>query len=443
MLTGVSQFIVVLILGIIAMSVLGSGFSKGERRFLWYGFFAHVVGTLALVMVVEYIYKGGDMWVYHMNGLWVADRVLAQSSGWEALVSLLLGGAPRQLSFVYGAGSSTGIMSGVAGVFALLWGDSFLATSLALSFFAFAGQIGFYLAFRANLPMAFHKRAIVCSLLIPSVVFWTGGLVKEAIAMGGLGLAVYGLSLLVNRARIVRAVLLIVVGGALVGLIKSYILFPLAVAASIWFFMNLSVTRGKVFKIRFWHVLAGGLVSIAAIAMLGTVYEQYAVENVAEDAARLQGAYRQIDAGSTYELGDPSARTLPEQLQYAPLAFVSALFRPFIFEVHNATSLFNAGETTLLLLLVLYLVRLHGPRELFARATSSPFLVFLAVFVFLFATAVGLAAPNLGTLSRYRVPCFPAFWLFLMLLVPVKRAKPQAARLPRAVQPIPGDRISV
>ncbi len=429
MLTGIPQFIVVLVIGVALMSVLTKRFNALERRFLWLGFFAHVVGTGALLSVVSLVYQGGDMGVYQHVGLVVADRVLMNPGLYgSALIDLLLGGTPAPLSFVYGAGSSTGSMVAIAAIFCVLWGDAMLATSLALSFFAFGGQVGFYLAFRANLPTRLHRRALLATMLVPSVVFWTSGLVKETIAIGALGFAVYALTLIIHRVRIVQATMILVASCAVVGLIKAYILFPLSVAGGVWFILTLSKRGRRRFQVKGWHVALGIVVSVLAISFLGTVYEQYAFENIAEDTARLQGAYRTIEAGSTYELGDPAERTFVGQLQYAPIGLVSALFRPFIFEVHNATSFINAIETTAILVMLFLVVRRFGIRGLAKKVLSSPFLIFLVLFVLLFATAIGLAAPNLGTLSRYRVPVLPAYWLFWLAFLPMKSALRKSKR---------------
>jgi hypothetical protein len=55
---------------------------------------------------------------------------------------------------------------------------------------------------------------------------------------------------------------------------------------------------------------------------------------------------------------------------------------------------------------------------------NNPVLLFCAVFIVLFGVAVGLAAPNLGTLSRYRVPMMPMYgFLLLSLAAKAKKVK--------------------
>ncbi len=416
-------FFVVFVLASGMLFAASTPFSKLEQRYLWLGYGAHVLSAIGQVVVTLYYYGGGDMTMYHRNGVLIARQVRARPDLFQDLIMLIFGSNPFAFAWVEGAGGSTGVMSAVSGLLCLLLNDSLVSSCLVVSCFAFIGQISMYLAFRLHLPKAYHERALFASLLVPSVVFWSSGVLKESIALGGLGLGFYGMSRLVRSARPdPRAVAIMLAGFWVVGLIKAYILFPVAISGLIWFFAERSRKRGEVFRLRPAYLLPGIVLSIVVVTWLGEVYPRFALEKIAVETAQLQGAYRKIDGGSTYELGDPSARTLPEQLQFAPVALVSTLLRPFIFEVHNIVSLVNALETLALFVMLMMVVFRTGMGRLFRIIRSEPLLLFCTVYVIIFSIAVGLAAPNLGTLSRYRVPMFPAYWLLILMLLPLKQA---------------------
>src|SRR5690606_5751091 len=88
----------------------------------------------------------------------------------------------------------------------------------------------------------------------------------------------------------------------------------------------------------------------------------------------------------------------------APLALFSGLFRPMLWEAGNAPAWLAAIENTLLLILsVASLWRLRA-------AIASPYrlLIFGAVaYVVILCVFLTISAPNLGTLSRYRVGYLP------------------------------------
>jgi hypothetical protein len=89
-------------------------------------------------------------------------------------------------------------------------------------------------------------------------------------------------------------------------------------------------------------------------------------------------------------------------------------------------------ETLVITILVFRLVR-NNPAGLVQRVRQSPALMFCAVFVMTFGVAVGLSTLNLGTLSRYRIPMMPFF--FVLLLVLHRAASVESATIAPAPSP--------
>jgi hypothetical protein len=123
----------------------------------------------------------------------------------------------------------------------------------------------------------------------------------------------------------------------------------------------------------------------------------------------------------------------------APYTIMTALLRPFVFESRSAMMLVNSVETTAILFLIVIAFARTGRRELARWAWRSPDIMASIVFVLLFSLAVGLAATNLGTLSRYRLPMMPfyfyvVFSAYSLHLVP---AAPQKARTTEAAADAP------
>src|SRR5690606_34796627 len=147
-----------------------------------------------------------------------------------------------------------------------------------------------------------------------------------------------------------------------------------------------------------------GVVGVGAMIGLGQIFPQYSLDSLAEETANLQYQGERIQGGSSYSMGDGSTTSLAGQLAFAPLAVSASLFRPFIFEAHNAVAAINALETTVVLFLWVRILWILGARGAWRALRASPPLMFCVVFVLLFGLGVGLATTNLGTLSRYRVP---------------------------------------
>lgn len=404
-----------------ALTLLMSiGYDRRERQFIFLGYVAHIFATFGMMVVMTYFYSGGDMALYHNTGAVLAGMVRDNPDLLIELLKLCVGFKPDVFSFIPAFQSSTGVMIGIGGLLYLILGGSFIASCLAVSGVAFVGQVWMYKGIREHIPVSLRNRAAFSCFLIPSVAFWSSGLLKEAVSLGGLGLAIFGVSGIVLKGYpTLGRSLALIIGGWGVGLIKAYILFPLAIAAGFWITTHRSRKKHGHVKFEVQQYLLGIGVGILLVVGLGELFPRFSFENLGKETAQLQEAYRTIDAGSSYGLGFEGAESIGDQLFFAPIALVSTLFRPFIFEAHNLMALINALETSTFLFFWLYLLKKVGVVRLFNHTTSTPVVLFSFIFVIVFAVAVGLAAPNLGTLSRYRIPMVPIHALFLSFSVPM------------------------
>ena len=173
-------------------------------------------------------------------------------------------------------------------------------------------------------------------------------------------------------------------------------------------------------------MVVGFGLAVGVILLVGKIFPRYALDNLAEEAARLQDYSKYNRGGSTIQIGSGGATSLSQQLLFAPMAVVNALFRPFLIESHNAVALVNSLETTALLVGTVRGIRAHGLRGFFSLIFRSPIVSFCFIFVIFFAVGVGLSTTNLGTLSRYRVPMMPFYATLLLLLQPYKMPRRRA-----------------
>jgi hypothetical protein len=370
-------------------------------------------------------YGGGDMFFYFRYG-----EVLAQMMERDPLgvipevTALLLHKRPHLPMMIIGSGSGTGTMSALTAWTFYLLGPSKYAASVVFAILSLCGKIAMYRVFRANVGPAFRLPAAVATLFVPSFVFWSSGLIKEAVAVAGFGWALYGVHLWIREGRTVPGWALMVLGAIPILLIKPYILFPLTLAGGSWYYWARSLKRGRV-RIRPGYIAVAGLLSVGGIVLLGQYFPEYALDVFSSRTYELQQIGRRVRGGSTFVLGGEVPTTLAGQFAYAPAALLTSLFRPVIFEVHNLLMLANAAETTALALLSARILVTRNLGAVRRQIMEDPFLVFCIVFVITFGIAVGLASTNLGTLSRYRCPLVPFFVVLLLVL-----GKPLSARSP-------------
>ncbi len=377
----------------------------------WYAlaFALHMAASFALVWVVENIYGAGDMTLYHYEGVYIGRALEVDfATAFPEVVALLFHQPSLFEPDIVGAGSSGGTVSAITGLISFVLGESMIAISLAFSLAAFLGSVALYEALVSTLGTEVRRDALLAAFFVPSAVYWSSGVVKEAIVMAALGFLVLGTARALN-GRVIIGAILVGLGALPVALAKPYVLFAYVVAAGVWTYADRTKESGGALLSRPLYLAAGAGLAVGGLLLLGQIFPAFAIDQWAEEAARLQAIGAARDGGSNYQIGDPAATSFIGQLAFAPLALASALFRPLAIEVTNATMAVSAVETTLILGLLGRGLWLNGPEGTLRVWLRSPMLVFCVAFTLVFGVAVGLATTNLGTLSRYRIPLMPFF----------------------------------
>jgi len=156
------------------------------------------------------------------------------------------------------------------------------------------------------------------------------------------------------------------------------------------------------------------VLTLVSIVMLGEIFPRFAYDQVATGFAGLQLSAGR--GGSGYSVGDPSARTMVQQLVFAPIGLVFVFLRPTLFEIRNAAMALSAIETSICVLAVLRLVVRAGFSRPLRWVLRDPNLAAACVFVLIFAVSIGLSTTNFGMLSRYRAPMMPFYATVLLVL---------------------------
>jgi hypothetical protein len=418
--------LLVIAAGAVLVAAFSAGLSRRERKWVTVSFFIHVGFACAQVPLTLSFYGGGDMFLYFSYG-----EILARMMERDPLhvipevTALLLHNRPHLPLGIIGAGSGTGTMSALAAWTFYLLGPSKYAASIAFAMLSLCGKIAIYRVFRANVDRAFRWPVAIAAFFVPSFVFWSSGLIKEAVVVAGFGWSLFGFHLWIREARPVPGWALMMAGAIPMLLIKPYILFPLVLAGGSWYYWARSLKRGRV-RIRPADFMAAAVLGVGGIVVLGQYFPRYALNNLAAQTSVLQ----QFGArgGSAYTLVSEAPTSLLGQFVYAPAALLTSLFRPLLFEAHNLPSFVNALEMMVLTVLFVRILFTRNLGDVRRQIAENPLLVFCVVFVIAFGIAVGLASSNMGTLSRYRSPLLPFFVVLLLVLSKPLRARSPARR---------------
>ncbi|MCB9689593.1 MAG: hypothetical protein H6738_11175 [Alphaproteobacteria bacterium] len=415
-LADIPPLLLVLAGSLLLQAAVTQRFQPWERPLLWLSMGAHVVSTFALMYLVFWVYGVGDMMMYHQTGIELSAALWDDFTGvFPEVLKILTQQRYALTVFVPAAGSSTGSMCAFAGLAAFPLNDSLAAIGLFYAMVAYFGKVMLYEALRRSFAPEHARWILIAVLLVPSTVFWSSGLVKEAIAMGGVGPFVYGMVMILERRRGPVGLFWMVVGGFFVAMVKPYILLVLLGAAGVAFYWKRSVERGVV-EFRPLMLVLGAAVVIVGVLVVGQVSPRFSIDRLAEETGRMQSAGSSTSArgGSMYQIGTGS-RSLSGQLLYAPLGLLTALYRPILLDVRNPQMLINAVETTMFLFASFAILSRQSARTLWESVVRYPILAFCVPFVLVLGIATGLTSANLGTLSRYRMPIVPFFAAVLVV----------------------------
>jgi hypothetical protein len=434
--TDILGSIAALFFGALVLALSAKSLSRVEQRYLALSFAAHILAAIAQIVISQGVYGGGDNITYMTQGSFLARGIEINPERFVPLwVDLLLQREWDEVLPIQGAGSGTGTMVALVAGLALVFRYSLYGACLSVAILAFVGKVALYRVFRELLPQAVRVRMLVAALLMPSAVFWSSGIQKEAFVIAGIGPVWLGVHRIL-RGRPILGVVYALVGALPIGLLKPYTLFALAVAAGAWVGVDrLQVRSGGSGPVRIrpaYLVLSAALIYGGVIA-LGQLFPSYSVDNLGEDLARHQYLGHVTGGGSSYAMGDGAAMSLQKQLAFAPLAVATSLFRPFPFEANNALAFAASLETLVLTGVVVRLLFRTGPRAALTAIMSTPVLFASLLFAVTFGMAVGLATTNFGSLSRYRMPLIPFYATAVLVLAAgpvlgrIKAATPTAA----------------
>ncbi len=381
---------------------------------------AKLFGAVALGLVYQFYYGGGDTFNYYYHSSLIHQAFMDSfGTGWKLIMS---GGGDyyadtakyTQYMLWYRGGSSEYFLARIAGLLSLICFDSYIAISLCFACLSFSGMWVMYMTFVKIRPQLF-KQLATATFFIPSVYFWGSGLLKDSIAIGALGWLFYAFFRgAVQRDSILKCLVYGGLASFLLIKIKVYILLCFLPPALLYIF-NENSARIKSKVTRFiatpFLVVAGLGMAYFASTNLTKGDEDYDVENIGARSKKTSDYLYQVSVkqnGSGYKLGEQDG-TIGGMVKLAPQAIVVALFRPFLWEVHNPVMLMSSLEALYFLFFTLRILYRSGLGKTLALISSTPSLILCFVFALVFAATVGVVSNNFGTLVRYKIPMIPFY----------------------------------
>jgi len=344
--------------------------------------------------------------------------------------------------------------------------------SVVMNFLGLIGLTGIF-TFLRQLDVTKERWFFAGVFLMPGIVFWTSGVLKEPLLLLGLGMLLSGLITFFSGRRTLKAAVMIVIGLWLLLSVKRYALVALLPAVTAWVLSK----RWKGLNVTAIFCSVYAFLGLAAFALDQAVPDiglsarlakkQYEFYQLAEG-----GAYVRIESGDTlyiaaqdydaiqfeldrddahlitevYAVHWQDAKTtgsetilLPEETEFyviadygktgstietprlepnfwsilkaSPTALINAVFRPFPWNIRSPFMLLSGVENLIVLLLIILAIFRFQSGAFFNPIFWVSILFALAILIL-----TGLVTPVVGAIVRYKVPALPFLTCALLAL---------------------------
>jgi len=417
----------------IAVLIKGRIKHETDKKYFMWGLYAKLFGAIMFASIYVYNYGGGDTVGYHKS----ANALINLSHhDFNAFWQLMKGSMEAQYLTAFTPETGYPFYTHDSQAFAVnrfivpfvwLGAKRFLLSTVVLNFFLYLLIFRFYRFLSELYPNA-RRNAAIAVLFVPSVLFWSSGILKDSLTFSFALLSIVSLyHLMIKPQKLLRYLFYLIFSAYIVLSIKPYIFFALFVAALIW----LLLVQSKRIKNVFLKII--GVPAVSALIIIGGIFainqlggfvgSYYTdIDKVAKQATIIQDDLSRATYGeNSFDIGDFEP-TVPGMLSKFPQAVIAGLYRPFIWESGNLLMLLSGLENIVLLLLSFYVLVRAGPIKLIKQIFSDPFIAFCLVFAIILSFFVGLTTANFGALVRYRIPMLP-FFIFTLTTIYFKNRK--------------------
>lgn len=398
-----------------------SQFKTSVYRYFMTGFFLKVVGGLAFVFIHVYYYKYGDTFLYHRGATVLSQTFLDSPIDYLRLLSAGNANLPPDLAefsttISYSRGAEEWFMVKLLSPLVFISFHSFLVSTLFMSFISFWGAWKLFRVFDDLLPTK-PLLTFCAAFLLPSVLFYGGGIMRDTLTLAGMNLIIYGVYFTAyKRVFSWRRILLVSVAAYIVFYLKGYVI--IAFIPGLLFGLN-GVLKGSVGNkilrrfTSFVFLIITVLILYLGPQFLGAASSKYTAEAITGKVKGFHSWHTDL-GGSVYNLGEVEYTPIGV-IRKIPAALNVTFFRPYLWESGSFVVLISAVESMLLFFFFLYVIfKLRWRLVKLIRA--EPILITFVLYCIIFGFVVGFTSFNFGALGRYKIPIYSLFVFVLLYL---------------------------
>ena len=290
---------------------------------------------------------------------------------------------------------------------ALLMFVSFKTYFVHILFMCFISLLGFILLVNSVFNLVEIKKSVLAIpvLFLPSVLFWTSGVMKEPVLILGLGLFIYGITNWGKR----NSILALITGSMLILFTKFFVLACLLPATIAYLLFRKNETPK--------FILLKYLI-VNLVLLLLAFNLRYFVPQINLQQMLINKQTHSVKEAEYFKAG--SRIEIPELkdnafniLKTSAVGIWNTITRPYIWETKNMMMLASAAEN---FFIIPFLLMCSAFRNRKHNTNLNLFLFLLTVSLAYFAI-VGICTPVLGNLVRYKIPLLVLFMFAFIIRV--------------------------
>jgi hypothetical protein len=263
----------------------------------------------------------------------------------------------------------------------------------------FVGKIFIYQTLKKYIPTTHHILWLFTVFLIPSVVFWTSGVLKEGPLFLLLGLIVYYLDKVYCSPKKTHNYLILLLLAYLMVFIKFYVVLFM-IPAILW------VIQVQLTQINKWKLLIfNAIFYILIIQIWHWIHPRWSLLTILHAKKNDFEGLAQLEAANSYIQTYALDKNIVSFILNIPQGLFHALFQPLLWKCNTIFMWIAFFENTILLIFVLFLLFYSKQKQ------NTSHGIFALWYALCFLIITGMITPIAGSLVRYKIPAL-SFLLF-------------------------------
>ena len=359
-------------------------------------FLYRIIGAVAIGWISYKFAPQNDYWSLHHDG--ILEHELLKSNPKLFFKALLPLSSDSQFNSFFSTTHSywnelrNNIIIKLLALLNFISFGNYYTNALFINVFAFLGSIGLY-RMLVHLYKEKNNLLIFCCFLIPTTIYFSAGVHKDAIVFGALGVYSFALYFMVEEGFSYKKLVLFLCNFLILMLMRNFLLLAL-VPATIGFILSKKYAVSNT-KILISFLVIGLAFFIAAENYFPNLQPLKIITERKTDFDHLKTANSQLDS---FDLNP----TLSSFIKNSPTALNHGFLRPYIWETKNIFSFLLSLELLLFEAFILIAVYFYFKNRNIQKQHFHRFLFYMLLISGIMIVTTGFIVPNYNSIARYR-----------------------------------------